>query len=78
MSKPILLHLGNDIRWNHELYSKLSNAFEIRRSYSMNRTEFKDALKNKKFGDFYAMYRPFWGTGGEIGNWDEELMYESQ
>ncbi|KAL9081234.1 MAG: hypothetical protein Q9157_000209 [Trypethelium eluteriae] len=41
----------------------------------MPREEFKQALKNKEFGDFVAMYRPFWNTGGEMGNWDEELMY---
>lgn len=42
----------------------------------MNRAEFKKALQEKKFGDFVAMYRPFWNTGGEMGNWDDELMYE--
>ena len=41
---------------------------------SMNREDFKAALKSKKFGDFAAMYRPFWNTGGEMGNWDEELI----
>jgi hypothetical protein len=36
-----------------------------------------NALKQKKYGDFDAVYRPFWNTGGEMGNWDEELMYEN-
>ena len=75
MAKPILLHLGDDIRWNHELYEKLEERFDIKRSHSMNRTDFKAALEAKQFGDFVAMYRPFWSTGGEMGNWDEELMY---
>ncbi|KAK7534530.1 D-isomer specific 2-hydroxyacid dehydrogenase [Phyllosticta citricarpa] len=74
MGKPIVLHLGDDIKWNHEPYKKLQEKFEIRRSYSMGRDEFKQALKDKKFGDFVAMYRPFWNTGGEMGNWDEELI----
>jgi hypothetical protein len=74
MPKPIVLHLGDDIRWNHELYAKFQDAFEIRRSYSMNREEFKRALKERTFGDFFAIYRPFWNTGGEMGNWDEELI----
>jgi len=74
MAKPIVLHLGDDIRWNHDLYSTLQEHFEIKRSYSMSRTEFKQALKESKFGDFVAMYRPFWNTGGEMGNWDDELM----
>src|SRR6266480_1112504 len=75
MAKPILLHLGDDIRWNHALYEKLEERFDIRRSYSMNRADFKTALEAKQFGDFVAMYRPFWNTGGEMGNWDEDLMY---
>lgn len=74
MGKPILLHCGNDIRWNHDLYAKLSQTFDIVRSYSMSRQEFIEALKSKKFGDFYAIYRPFWGTGGEMSPWNKELM----
>jgi hypothetical protein len=74
MGKPIVLHLGDDIRWNHELYKELQDKFEIRRSYSMNRHEFKESLKSNRFGDFFAIYRPFWNTGGEMGNWDDELM----
>jgi len=74
MVKPILLHLGDDVQWNRALYEKLEEKFDIKRSYSMNRTDFKAALQAKQFGDFVAMYRPFWNTGGEMGNWDEELM----
>ncbi|KAJ5894469.1 D-isomer specific 2-hydroxyacid dehydrogenase NAD-binding [Penicillium taxi] len=74
MTKPIVLHLGDDIRWNHELYSKLNDQFEIQRAYSMSRPEFVRALKERKFGDFFAIYRPFWNTGGEMGNWNEELI----
>ncbi|KAJ9486248.1 hypothetical protein VN97_g7095 [Penicillium thymicola] len=74
MSKPIVLHLGDDIRWNHDQYNKFNDAFEIRRSYSMSRPEFIRALKERQFGDFFAIYRPFWNTGGEMGNWDEELV----
>ncbi|GAP85085.2 putative D-isomer specific 2-hydroxyacid dehydrogenase [Rosellinia necatrix] len=74
MGKPIVLHLGDDIRWNHDAYAEFKSKFDIRRSYSMNRDDFKAALRSKKFGDFVAMYRPFWNTGGEMGNWDEELI----
>jgi len=74
MSKPILLHLGDDIKWNHELYKQLQEKFIIQRSYSMNRADFKQALKERAFGDFFAMYRPFWNTGGEMGNWNDELI----
>jgi hypothetical protein len=74
-SKPTVLHLGDDIRWNHELYVELGKQFNILRSHSMGREEFKKALQEKKWGDFVAMYRPFWNTGGEMGNWDLELMF---
>lgn len=73
-AKPTVLHLGDNIRWNHELYVKLGEKFKIERSYSMGREEFKKALVEKRWGDFVGMYRPFWNTGGEMGNWDKELM----
>ncbi|KAL9093052.1 MAG: hypothetical protein Q9165_004190 [Trypethelium subeluteriae] len=63
MSKPVVLHLGDDIKWNHALYKQLQDNFHIVRSYSMAREEFKQSLKTKKFGDFVAIYRPFWNTG---------------
>jgi lactate dehydrogenase-like 2-hydroxyacid dehydrogenase len=74
MAKPIVLQLGDDIKWNHDLYSTFKSNFDIKRSHSMPRAEFIQALKNKTFGDFFAIYRPFWNTGGEMGNWDEELI----
>lgn len=74
-SKPTILHLGDDIRWNHDLYTKLKENFHIVRTHSTNREDFKRALQEKIWGDFVGMYRPFWNTGGEMGNWDAELMY---
>lgn len=73
--KPTILHLGDDIRWNHDLYTKLFWHFNIIRTHSLNRESFQSALQEKTWGDFVAMYRPFWNTGGEMGNWDAELMY---
>jgi hypothetical protein len=73
--KPTILHFGDDIRWNHELYTELGRKFNIVRTYSIGREDFKTALKEKRWGDFVGMYRPFWNTGGEMGNWDKELMY---
>jgi hypothetical protein len=74
VTKPSILHLGDDIRWNHEMYAELGRKFQIERSYSMGRDEFKTALEEKRWGDFVGMYRPFWNTGGEMGNWNKELM----
>lgn len=52
----------------------ITDKFTIVRSHSMKREEFIHALKEQKFGDFVAIYRPFWNTGGEMGKWDEEIM----
>ena len=38
------------------------------------REEFTRALRERRWGDFSAIYRPFWGTGGEMGNWDAEFI----
>ncbi|RAR09277.1 D-mandelate dehydrogenase [Stemphylium lycopersici] len=73
-SNPTILHLGDDIRWNHELYAELQDKFNIVRTYSMKREEFMQALREKRWGDFVGMYRPFWNTGGEMGNWNEEII----
>ncbi|KAK4997246.1 hypothetical protein LTR66_003308 [Elasticomyces elasticus] len=74
MPRPVLLHCGDDVKWNHELYKQLRAKFDIVRSHSIPRQEFIEALRAKKFGDFEAIYRPFWNTGGEMGNWDDELI----
>jgi hypothetical protein len=74
-SRPTILHLGDDIRWNHDLYTELTQKFNVIRTHSIGREAFKNALMDKTWGEFVAMYRPFWNTGGEMGNWDEELMY---
>ena len=62
--KPILLHLGDDVRWNCDLYKQLKDKFIVMRSYSMSREDFKNALAHERFGPFVAIYRPFWNTGG--------------
>ncbi|KAJ8109385.1 hypothetical protein OPT61_g7496 [Boeremia exigua] len=73
-SKPTILHLGDDIRWNHDLYTKLSTRFNVIRTHSTGREDFKRALQDRTWGDFVGMYRPFWNTGGEMGSWDSELI----
>ena len=57
ISRPTILHLGDDIRWNHELYAELSDKFSIARTYSIGREDFKEALRDRRWGDFVAMYR---------------------
>lgn len=30
--------------------------------------------QEQRWGHFSAIFRPFWGTGGEMGRWDAELI----
>lgn len=78
MSKPIVLHIGDPIAWNHAEYSVFSTSFTVIRPSTAERQRpaFIQALKEKKWGEFSAIFRPFWNTGGEMGMWDEELIKE--
>lgn len=75
-SKPIVLHIGDPVKWNTELFAKFSKDFTVIRpsTEERQRDEFKKALREKRWGDFSAIFRPFWNTGGEMGNWDKELI----
>ena len=68
-TKPIVLHIGDPVRWNTELYAKFSKDFTVIRPSleERERDEFMKALKEKRWGDFSAIFRPFWNTGGEMG-----------
>ncbi|PQE17485.1 hypothetical protein CJF32_00008696 [Rutstroemia sp. NJR-2017a WRK4] len=76
MDKPIILHIGDPVKWNLELYSQLSRDFNIIRpsTEERQRDEFMRALKERRWGDFSAIFRPFWNTGGEMGRWDKDLI----
>jgi lactate dehydrogenase-like 2-hydroxyacid dehydrogenase len=75
MPKPIVLHVGEPIKYNHEFYeNEFCKRFEVVRNECPDRNSFIQALKDKKFGDFSAIYRPHFQTGGEMGDWDEELI----
>ncbi len=75
-SKPTILHLGDPISYNHHLYSRLHSNFTIIRAElsERHRPEFIKHLKDKRWGDFSAIMRPFWNTGGEMGRWDRQLI----
>ncbi|KAH8894571.1 putative D-mandelate dehydrogenase [Thozetella sp. PMI_491] len=75
-SKPIVLHLGDPVKFNQELYQKLGEQFTIIRPEveERQRDAFLEALRTKKWGDFSGIMRPFWSTGGEMGRWDAELI----
>ncbi|KIV79429.1 hypothetical protein PV11_06991 [Exophiala sideris] len=75
MSKPIVLHLGDAIKYNHDLYKQeFLDRFEVVRNDTSTREEFVEALKSRRFGDFSAIFRPHFQTGGEMGQWDDELI----
>ncbi|KAM0189950.1 hypothetical protein ACHAPQ_002073 [Fusarium lateritium] len=75
-SKPRVLHIGDPIKYNPETYLRFSIQCEIVRpsNEERQRTEFIKGLQEKRWGDFDAIFRPFWGTGGEMGRWDDELI----
>ncbi|KAL3476886.1 hypothetical protein BJX99DRAFT_270223 [Aspergillus californicus] len=74
--KPRILHLGDPIKYNKDIYTQFSSQFDVIRPSTAERSrhEFKSALQSNKWGSFDAIIRPFWNTGGEMGNWDRELI----
>jgi len=74
--RPIVLHIGDPIKYNPATYVEFSKAFEVVRPEvaERERSVFIRALKERQWGDFVAIFRPFWGTGGEMGRWDAELI----
>lgn len=75
-ARPIVLHIGDPIKYNPETYAEFSTLFDVVRpsAEERERREFMRALKERRWGDFSAIFRPFWGTGGEMGRWDAELI----
>lgn len=75
-SKPIVLHIGDPIKYHPDLYDEFVSKFTVIRPSleERQRDVFMAALKAKKWGDFSAIFRPFWDSGGEMGRWDKELV----
>lgn len=76
VTKPTILHLGDPILYNSALHSRLSSKYAIINPSpsSLERSAFKKHLQDQTWGDFSAIMRPFWNTGGEMGRWDKELI----
>lgn len=74
--KPVVLHIGDPIKYNPEVYARFSAAFTVVRPSleERQRPQFVAALRDGRWGDFAAVFRPFWSTGGEMGRWDAELI----
>lgn len=75
-TKPIVLQLGDPIEFNKDLFAQIANDFTVIRPLleERQRDVFLKALREKKWGDFQAIFRPFWNSGGEMGRWDKELI----
>ncbi|KAI0491019.1 hypothetical protein F4859DRAFT_31385 [Xylaria cf. heliscus] len=74
--KPIVLHIGDPVKYNPETYAEFSALFDVVRPSAEERARpaFAAALRERRWGDFAAIFRPFWGSGGEMGDWDAELV----
>ncbi|RYO86976.1 hypothetical protein DL763_006523 [Monosporascus cannonballus] len=74
--KPVVLHIGDPIRYNPATYAEFATRFNVVRppAEQRQRAGFTRALRERRWGDFAAVYRPFWGSGGEMGTWDAELV----
>ncbi|KAH7183410.1 uncharacterized protein B0J16DRAFT_373865 [Fusarium flagelliforme] len=73
--KPIVLRLGEDVKYNRDFYEDVfKNKFDVVANEEPDRESFIQALKENKYGQFSAIYRPHFQTGGEMGQWDDELI----
>ncbi|KXH66820.1 alcohol dehydrogenase [Colletotrichum salicis] len=75
-AKPIVLHIGDPIQYNPERYKELEQIATILRptTEERQRETFLEALREQRWGNFSAILRPFWNSGGEMGRWDKELI----
>lgn len=75
-TKPIVLHLGDPIKYNKDLYQQLESQCTVIRPTpeERQRPAFLAALRDRRWGDFSAVLRPWWATGGEMGRWDAEEL----
>lgn len=74
-SKPIILHIGEPIKYNDDFYRReFSERFDVRRNQDLDRASFIQALKDNKYGAFSAIFRPHFQSGGEMGQWDQDLI----
>ncbi|KAL4926195.1 D-mandelate dehydrogenase-like dehydrogenase [Aspergillus undulatus] len=75
MTKPVVLHLGEPIKYNRDFYDNDFLArFDVVQNDALDRQSFITALKNKRYRDFVAIFRPHFQSGGEMGQWDDELI----
>jgi lactate dehydrogenase-like 2-hydroxyacid dehydrogenase len=71
-----ILHLGEPAKYDPAFYATTLAPYEIIRPSTEERARdaFMQALRSRRWGDFDAVMRPFWLSGGEMGRWDAELV----
>ncbi|KAK1142257.1 hypothetical protein N8T08_008001 [Aspergillus melleus] len=75
MPKPIILHLGDPIKYNHDFYNgPFSDRYQVIHNDAPDRESFIQALKSNRYGSFSAIFRPHFQTGGEMGPWNQDLI----
>lgn len=74
--KVTILHLGDPIQHNLDEYEQLRARFNIINpsAEDLERPAFKEHLRERTWGDFSAIMRPFWRSGNAMKPWDEELI----
>lgn len=74
--KPLILHLGDPIIHDLQYYHRLQSQFDFINppASQLQRSAFINHLRKRTWGDFSAIMRPFWNTGGEMGKWDGEII----
>ena len=75
-ARPRVLHIGDPVKYNLDTYAAFVSQCDIVRPSAADRERdaFAAGLREGRWGNFDAIFRPFWGTGGEMGRWDAELI----
>ena len=75
-AKPSILHLGDEITYNPDIFARLVSQFDIIHPHpsDLARQTFRHHLREHTWGNFSAIMKPFWSTGGDMHPWDEELI----
>ncbi|KAI4092245.1 MAG: hypothetical protein LQ344_003603 [Seirophora lacunosa] len=75
-TRPRILFLGDGIQYSPDIYKRLQSHFDFVHPTKddRHRPAFLHHLREGTWGDFQAIMRPSWHSGGEMGKWDEELI----
>ncbi|KAI1266555.1 hypothetical protein F5Y18DRAFT_360802 [Xylariaceae sp. FL1019] len=74
--KQVVLHLGDLIKHAPELFAEFSVLFDVvcPTAEERCRPAFINALRDKKWGDIAAVFRPSLSSGLEMGEWNDEII----